>query len=49
MGTNMPRLKDKIAIVTGSSSGIGKAIALRFEPDPICRLRSILASKMALI
>ncbi|HEU5407291.1 MAG TPA: SDR family oxidoreductase [Nitrospira sp.] len=25
-----PRLKDKIAIVTGSSSGIGKAIALRF-------------------
>ena len=26
----MPRLKNKIAIVTGSSSGIGKAIALRF-------------------
>jgi 3-oxoacyl-[acyl-carrier protein] reductase len=26
----MQRLKDKIAIVTGSSSGIGKAIALRF-------------------
>jgi NAD(P)-dependent dehydrogenase (short-subunit alcohol dehydrogenase family) len=25
----MQRLKDKIAIVTGSSSGIGKAIALR--------------------
>lgn len=26
----MPRLQGKIAIVTGSSSGIGKAIALRF-------------------
>lgn len=29
----MPRLKDKIAIVTGSSSGIGKAIALRFGQE----------------
>jgi 3-oxoacyl-[acyl-carrier protein] reductase len=26
----MPRLSDKVSIVTGSSSGIGKAIALRF-------------------
>ncbi|MGZ8366671.1 MAG: SDR family NAD(P)-dependent oxidoreductase [Nitrospira sp.] len=30
---NMPRLKDKVAIVTGSSSGIGKAIALRFGQE----------------
>ena len=29
----MPRLKDKIAIITGSSSGIGKAIALRFAQE----------------
>jgi 3-oxoacyl-[acyl-carrier protein] reductase len=29
----MSRLKDKIAIVTGSSSGIGKAIALRFGQE----------------
>ena len=29
----MKRLKDKIAIVTGSSSGIGKAIALRFDQE----------------
>jgi len=29
----MPRLKDKIAIVTGSSSGIGKAVALRFGQE----------------
>ena len=27
------RLKDKVAIVTGSSSGIGKAIALRFGQE----------------
>jgi 3-oxoacyl-[acyl-carrier protein] reductase len=29
----MQRLKDKVAIVTGSSSGIGKAIALRFGSE----------------
>ncbi len=29
----MQRLKDKIAVVTGSSSGIGKAIALRFGAE----------------
>ena len=29
----MLRLKDKVAIVTGSSSGIGKAIALRFGQE----------------
>jgi 3-oxoacyl-[acyl-carrier protein] reductase len=29
----MNRLKDKVAIVTGSSSGIGKAIALRFGAE----------------
>ena len=30
---NSPRLQGKIAIVTGSSSGIGKAIALRFSRE----------------
>ena len=29
----MERLKNRIAIVTGSSSGIGKAIALRFAQE----------------
>lgn len=29
----MQRLKDRVAIVTGSSSGIGKAIALRFGAE----------------
>ena len=29
----MHRMKDKVAIVTGSSSGIGKAIALRFGAE----------------
>lgn len=29
----MQRLKDKVAIVTGSSSGIGKAVALRFGAE----------------
>jgi 3-oxoacyl-[acyl-carrier protein] reductase len=29
----MPRLSNKVAIVTGSSSGIGKAIALRFGEE----------------
>ena len=29
----MHRLKKKVAIVTGSSSGIGKAIALRFGAE----------------
>ena len=29
----MQRLKDKVAIVTGSSSGIGKVIALRFGAE----------------
>jgi 3-oxoacyl-[acyl-carrier protein] reductase len=29
----MPRLSEKVAIVTGSSSGIGKAIALRFGEE----------------
>lgn len=31
--SSMPRLKNKVAIVTGSSSGIGKAIALRFGQE----------------
>ncbi len=31
--TSTSRLRDKIAIVTGSSSGIGKAIALRFGQE----------------
>ena len=31
--TNMLRLRDKVTIVTGSSSGIGKAIALRFGQE----------------
>lgn len=30
---NAPRMKDKVAIVTGSSSGIGKAIALRLGQE----------------
>jgi NAD(P)-dependent dehydrogenase (short-subunit alcohol dehydrogenase family) len=29
----MPRLQNKIAIVTGSSSGIGRAIALEFSKE----------------
>jgi 3-oxoacyl-[acyl-carrier protein] reductase len=32
-GADMKRLADKVAIVTGSSSGIGKAIALRFGQE----------------
>ena len=32
-GEHVNRLKDKVAIVTGSSSGIGKAIALRFGAE----------------
>ena len=33
LGEKMYRLKEKVAIVTGSSSGIGKAIALRFGSE----------------
>lgn len=32
-GEHVNRLKDKVAVVTGSSSGIGKAIALRFGAE----------------
>jgi 3-oxoacyl-[acyl-carrier protein] reductase len=32
-GDHVNRLKDKVAVVTGSSSGIGKAIALRFGAE----------------
>jgi 3-oxoacyl-[acyl-carrier protein] reductase len=32
-GDHVNRLRDKVAVVTGSSSGIGKAIALRFGAE----------------
>ena len=43
---NRPRLKDKVAIVTGSSSGIGKAIAARFGQEGARVI--VAARKMAL-